>query len=290
MRAFPFGKVVFTVRSLSASRAPERLAKGGVGVLGARELQKNAVEVTIRAKDMKKAFAILQSSCYNIENIRYRGSARAAQRALASAGLLAGALLFCAVSLFASTRVLKVEVQGSGAYYEREVLAILREEGVTPFSAMPRDTGGCTARILSLPGVEFCSFKREGSILVVEVQCAQSEAPIAGMPLTSPVSGVVEELIVIRGTALVFEGEEVAAGDTVIADYVLRGEKKIPVAVIGSVTVRSEFSKEYEGTEAEAVAQAMLDFGSPAEIHTRKTERGWLVEGVAKTSVSLNLG
>ncbi len=282
--------VSFTVRSLTAAKAPEKLVRAGIPVLGAREAEKNAVEVHIRAKDLKKAFAILQGSCYNIENVRYRGAAGLARKALSASGLIAGVLLFSAAALFAQTRVLKVEVTGNGAYYEREVTAILREEGVRFFSAMPRDTGGCAARVLSLPNVEFCAFKREGGVLTVEVQCAESVAPIAGMPLTSPAEGIVEELIVIRGTPLVGVGDEVRAGDVVIADYTVRGEEMFPAAVIGSVTVRREFSKEYALSEEGAVAQAVLDFGEAVEIHTEQTERGWLVEGIARATASCNLG
>lgn len=289
MRKFTWGSVRFTVRSLSAQRAAERLVREGIPVLGARELEKNALELNILVKDMKKAFAILQSSCYNIENIRYFGAARLARQAVSAAGLLVGVLLFSAFTGFAQTRVLKVEVTGSGAYYEREILAILREEGVKQFSAMPSDTGAAAAHILALPRVEFCAFRRSGGVLTVEVQCTDNVAPIAGMPLTSPVDGTVEELIVVRGTPLVAVGDEVHAGDIVIADYMLRGEEKIPAIVIGSVTVRSEFSREYELTEAEAVAQAALDFGEISEIHTGKTERGWLVEGVVHATATCNL-
>lgn len=289
MGKFPFGSVWFTVKSLTAQRAVEKLVREGIPVLGARELEKNVLELNIRAKDMKKAFAILQSSWYNIENVRFAGTARLARQALSAAGLLIGILLFSAFTGFAETRVLKLEVTGSGAYYEREVLAILREEGVKPLSAMPGDTGGCIARILALPRVEFCSFKRSGGILTVEVHCAENIAPLSGMPLTSPVGGTVEELIVVRGTPLVQVGDEVHAGDVVIADYTLRGEEKIPAIVIGSVTVKSEFSVEYELAEEEAIARAMLEFGEISEIHIAKTERGCLVEGVAYATASINL-
>ena len=290
MRPIAIGTVSFEVKSLSAQRAAEKLVKEGIPVLSAREIEKNVLDLNIRTKDMKKAFAILQSSCYNIENVRYRGVARLVRQAFAASGLLAGALLFALAVFFAEGRVLKVEVTGNGAYYEREVVAILREAGVKSFSPMPKDTGALTASILALPRVEFCSFKRAGGILTVEVQCAENVVPLAGMPLTSPVTGVITELIVVRGTALFAVGDEVASGDIVIADYTLRGEEKTSVIAIGSVTVMSEFSIEYELSEEEAIAQAMLDFGENAEIHIEKTNGGWRVEGVCYKTASVNLG
>ncbi len=284
------GSIAFTVRSLSAHRAVEKLARAGVAVRACRPLQKNAVDLKIRAKDAKKSFAILRGSCYNIENIRYCGSARLLREAVRAAGLLLGALFFLFAVRFAEGRVLAVEFTGSGAYYQREIEAMLREEGVGPFSPMPADTARLTARVLSLPRVEFCAFKKRGGVLTVEVQCTDGVEPIAGMPLTSNVSGVVETLVVIRGTPLVEEGAAVEKGDLLVGDYLLVGEEKLPALVIAKAVIRRDISVEYELGEAQAIAQALLDFGELAELHTGKTEKGWRVEGVARTTVSLNLG
>ena len=56
----------FTGEGLSAERAVEKLAQGGVPVLSAEKIQKNAVRFRVDGKHSKKVFAILQGSCYNI--------------------------------------------------------------------------------------------------------------------------------------------------------------------------------------------------------------------------------
>lgn len=275
------GSVQFTVRSLTVHRVPEKLLRGGVTVLACRGTEKNALEVKIARKDAEKAFAILRGSCYNIENVREVGLSRLLCAARTSAGLLAGALLFLALILFFESRVLLVRVEGSGACYEREILAILGDEGVSTLSPLPWDTGLITARVLALPRVEFCSFRSQGGILTVEVQCSENAEPIADMPLTSSVDGVVESLLVLRGRPLVSEGERVERGQTLV-----EGGGSF---VVAKATISYEVRRVYAGSERAARAQAALDFGDLTKIRIGKTEQGWLAEGIARATVSRNL-
>ncbi len=283
------GKVGFKVTSLSTGRVPGKLARENIPVLLCREVQKNVLEVHIRAKDRKKAFAILRSSCYHIDDVKYYGPARARQLAPQLFGLLVGVLLFFAAVYTFESRVLTVEVTGSGAYYEREIRAILQEEGVGGFSPMPRDTAVLTARVLALPRVEFCTFKRAGGILTVEVRVSENAQPIAGMPLIAPVSGTVIGLTVVRGTPLVSVGDSVREGDTVVDVYTLAGEQKIPSLVIAAVTVEREICLEYALPEDRAKAQALLDFGPLKNLHIEKTKQGCKVSGVMTKTASVNL-
>lgn len=284
------GSVRFEVESLSAVRAPDKLASAGICVLSVRYVQKNVLELQIAAKDSEKAFAILRGSCYNIKNIRYFGLAKLRKEAVRALGSAAGLALFLGGILFAQTRVLCMEFVGSGAYYEREVRALLSEEGVREFSAMPRSTGALTARVLALPRVEFCSFKMTGGVLTVEIECAENTQPIADMPLLSPVNGVIEALTVVRGTPLFGVGDTVSAGEAVVAAHTVVAGEARPAAVIAKVTVRYAVSAEYDLSREGAEAQAFLDFGEIGGLHIEKTERGWLVTGVAHATAALNLG
>ncbi len=283
--------VSFRVTGLSSHLVADKLARAGIAVLRLTRVEKNTVEVRIRAKDRKKAFAILPRSCYNITEIRTHGLACAAQTAARSAGLLLGGVVAAALVLFAESRVLAVRVEGSGAYYEREVRAILKEEHADLFSPMPRDTARLAARVLALPRVEFCAFRREGGVLTVEVQTVQNIQPIAGMPLVSEVDGILEELIVVRGTPLLREGDEVHAGDVLVKDSAVIGGREVPSLVIASAVVSHPVSAEYAASSAEAaLSMAALEYGELTQSHTYEIQTGWRVEGVAHTTFSLNLG
>ncbi len=282
--------VGFTVESLSAGRALEKLRRGGVDLLYAAMPRKNALEVRIRAKDAEKAFAILQSSCYNIKNVTYYGWARQKRRLIRAAGLLLGTFVFFAAMIWCNGRVLRVDVVGNGAYLGQEVRAILAEEGVGRFSPMPSHTGSITAKILSLPRVEFCSLKGAGGILTVEIRCSNGAEPLRSEPLLSPAAGTVTELVVLRGTPLVEVGAHTHVGDPLVGNYTVTGETRRECLVVAKATVRVDVKREYALSEEEALAQAFLDFGELEEIHTEKTQLGCRVEAVSYRVAALNFG
>lgn len=284
--------VEFTVESLSAYRAVEKLAREGVPVLSAQSLGKTTILVKVAAKDRKKAFAILRGSCYNVTNIRSRGLLRLFEGCKRAAGLIVGAAVFTAAALILEARVLRVEISGSGAYYEREIRAILKEEGVGAFSAFPEDTGAISAKILALDRVEFCSFEMKGGVLTVDVEVGEKTQRLKRMPLLAPATGVVEELVVVRGTPLLKEGDRVRMGDMVVDCFALfgeNGEERREVEVIARVTVRYEAEREYVLPEEKALAQAYLDFGPLEDIKSTKTEKGFRIGGIARSTAVLGL-
>lgn len=278
------------VEGLSAYRAVDKLNRGGVETLSARKTQKNAIIIEVESKDAEKAFAILRGSCYNVKKIRFRGVTRIAKACRARIGLVAGAAVFIACAVSAETRVLKIEVDGSGAYYGAEIREILSRNGVNMWSAAPDDTSAVEAEILSLPRVSFCSLGKSGGVLKVTVEVSDENASLKSRPLLAPVAGVVEELTVVRGTALVSVGDEVRAGDVVVDNSARYGETERTVIVIARVKVRFPFTAEYALESEEAArAQASLDCGQLTDLRTHKTENGWLVEGTGYGESSINL-
>lgn len=283
-------KCELTIEGLCAYRAIDKLAAAGTPVLAAEKVRKNAVTVWVNGKDRKKVFAILQGSCYNIKKVRFRGFERVKAECIKSAGLLVGAVFFLCAVAFAQGRVLRVEIAGSGAYYAEEVKEILSLGGVKRFSSVPKDTAMLSAQILSLPRVSFCSLKLSGGVLTVNVEVSDENALLEGKPLLAPCDGVVEELVVVRGTALAEVGSSVKKGDVIVANSASGEGGTRPVIVIARVKIGFPVAAEYALTEAQALAQAYLDYGEITEIHTTKTENGWLVEGAGHAETAINLG
>lgn len=98
-----------------------------------------------------------------------------------------------------------------------------------------------TMRILSLPRVNYCNVAKSGGVVTVEVQVSDEAEPIAKSSLSAPVSGVVETLVVIRGTALVQKGDEVSAGQTIVDCRVDYGERQSTVIVCAFVRLLIRF-------------------------------------------------
>ncbi len=283
-----WGRVRIKLTSLSAERAADKLAREGITVTALKREAKNVLFFEVARKDLEKVFAILRGSCYNIVEVRERGLASVYKKCLAHVGLLVGALLFALCVTGFQSRVLRIEVVGSGAYYEREVRAALSEKGVKPLSALPPSFTPFTAEVLSLPNVGFCEMRFSGGILTVEVEVTDERTPLSGVPLLSPVTGRIEELAVLRGTPCVQVGEEVTAGQAVVQPYATYGEEEHEVVVIARVTVSYPVSAEYEGTEEQARAQALLDFGEECVLTFTQTEGGYSVAGRAFRSAALN--
>lgn len=283
-------KCGITIESLSAHRVADKLSGAGVEVLGFEREGKNSVTVWVNGKDRAKVFAILQSSCYNVVRVQYRGAEKLFHACIRCVGLIAGCLVFLCSVLFMQSRILRIEVVGSGAYYEREVSEILTRGGTKLFSAAPKDSAALTSEILALPRVSFCSLEMEGGVLTVTVEVSDENALIAGAPLLAPAQGIVEELVVVRGTPLVNVGDSVGFGDTVVGNFAPVGEDGTrDVLVIARVRVCFPVSKEYELEEKQAQAQAFIEFGEITDMNCTPTERGVLVEGTAHAEAALNL-
>ncbi len=277
------------IEGIGAARAVEKIVRGGVPVLAAR-VQKKGVTVRVDGKHREKVFAILRGSCYNGKNVRFAGLLRLMRLGMARIGLIAGALVFAGLVLFFQGRVLRIEVVGSGAYYEAEVLRTLAGEGTKLFSPPPADRARITAEILSLPRVSFCALSHEGGVLTVRVEVSDEALPLAGGCLYAPADGVIESLTVLAGTACAAVGDSVSQGDAIVRSVTLVGEEELPVTVIASVTVRYAVDAEYAGSEQQALAQAYLEHGAIEELHTQRTEVGWRVTGSALAYAALNLG
>lgn len=282
--------VTLEVETLSPSVAVEKVRRGGVTVLGACRAQKNVLLLTVDGKDRQKVFAILQNTCYNIKKIRPRAWSRLLLWMKEGVGLLAGGAVALSLVAFAESRVLRIEVEGSGAYLSREVESVLSENGVNPFSPLPKDRAALSSRILELPRVCFCSLSERGGVLTVRVEVEDGISPFLQEPLLSPASGTVEQLLVLRGTALVSVGDEVEAGQPVVGDYARYGEDIRPVTVMARVRIRFPVHRVYEGDEAAARAQATLDYGNIEEITFTPTDGGYFAEGTGRADASLHFG
>ena len=281
--------VEFELEGLSVHRAVDRLLREGVPILSARMTAKNRIKIAINAADRKKTFAILHGSCYNMIGERSLGLMRLIERASRAVGLFLGSAAAILIVLFMQGRVLKIEVTGSGAYLEPEIRAALFEKGIGYFSAMP-DGNTLIPDVLSLPRVHFVSVKGENGVLTVDVEVSDETQPLSRQPLFSPAGGKVEELTVLRGTAVVEIGQNVETGQEIVAPYALHGEEKRDCLVIARVKIAFPVQREYSLSEERARLQAFLDFGEIADLTMTETEGGWRVEGTGHAEGSVNFG
>lgn len=282
-------RIEITAESLSVSLLPDKLARAGIELYSVRSAAKNTLTFEVKAKDREKVFAILRGSCYNIKKTRSRGLGLFCKKLRQSAGSLLGAALFLLLVWGAESRVLKIEVVGSGAYYGEEVRRVLNEEGISLFGPLPKNTSSAAAKILSFPRVDYCALQAEGGVVTVEVEVGEEAARKEAVSLLAPETGRVEELVVLRGRALVSEGEEVTKGSPVAEGVSVYGETELPAIVIARVKIAYPVREELEGSEERVRLAAYLKYGEISELRLTPSGRGFLVTGTAHAEASLNL-
>ena len=260
------------VEGIMPERALLRLRRAGIDVYNVKKTQKNQILFSVKKKDSEKVFAIYPNVCYNsngyspyvARKVGAEGLARLLSRGKDRIGLVLGALLFCGCTLFSDTLVLGVEFTDTDVY-AREAYAALEEYGIRPFSGYERGNEDLIcAKLLSLDGVEFCSVKKSGCRVLVEIRLASFQEPSKkNGDMTAAHTGKLLSLTVLRGTALKKTGEEVRVGEPLVGGYfeTVEGEKRT-VAPIARAYIACTYEAEVAAADGEtAFAECYLSLG-----------------------------
>lgn len=197
-----------------------KLARADIAVYRLKA-QGAKVSFCVKEEYVKKVFAIFKHRCYNVGIGSKSAKMRAKEALRRRIGLVVGAVLFFAASVAANFTVLKVKVAGDCAYLADDVIEIARSCGIRQWSACTNaDIPSLEAKVLALDGVSFCSVKRRGSYVVIEVMSGGEDAEkCTYSDLVSTEGGKLVRLVAISGTPLAEVGNEVARGDALIGAY-----------------------------------------------------------------------
>ena len=173
-----FGMDTLLLEGVMPERALLRLRRNGITVYNAKKKQKNQILFRVKRKDSEKVFAIYPNVCYNdcvytpyvVKKLPPTGLARGWDWLRKRVGLVLGGLLFLAVVTSSERLVFEITFAGTDVY-AREVKTLLEQEGIKPFApyVAGKEDVLC-AQLLALDGVEFCSIKKIGKRVVVEMR------------------------------------------------------------------------------------------------------------------------
>ena len=258
------------IEGIMPERALLRLKRAGIDVFDVKKPQKNQILLSVNKKDTEKVFAIYPKVCYNnsvrsayvVRQMGKIGAFKYASRFKNRVGFLLGAALFCVSTLYLDAFVFGVEFVGDTGY-ERETLALLEENGIKPFSRYKAgEEDLICAKLLALKDVEFCSVKKSGLRVVVEIRC--SDFPVRTLQkgaLTARESGEIVAITALRGTLLKAKGEQVLKGEPLVGDYfeTQSGERK-KIEVIARARIACVYETEISAPDSQAAfAQCYLD-------------------------------
>ena len=266
-----------------------RLARAGVFVFDAAKTGPGRLQCKVKCKDLQKFFAIFPRSCYTVRVTGRSRAQRAAAFLRSRAALLPAALAFVLILLLSDCFVLGVRFTGSGSRYAEDARAILREAGIAPFSLYDEERRRAAEKAVSaLPFIEFCSLRKEGTVVTVTLQeKADVPLPVREEEFLSPADGVVESLVVLRGRALVKEGETVRRGQALVSGEILSAEgepvrQTFPAGRLSLLCrVQAEAESEVKSAAAEKLALARAMLLAEGEIvshetHIRGQEGGYI--------------
>ncbi|MBQ3019244.1 MAG: sporulation protein YqfD [Clostridia bacterium] len=269
-----FGNVYrkLTIEGIMPERALLRLKRAKIPLYSIRKTDKTHLSLRVKQRDLEKVLSVFPNSefsPYKVTDCGGVGVLGRIEKLFSRVGLLLGALLFVAITLYADRFVFKVEYVGTDVY-ARETRIALDKAGVKTFA--PYISGKedwICSQILALDGVEYCSIKKSGTRLIVETRLSPFASEYAQTgKMQSNYTGEVIALTALRGTPLVKVGDKVEQGQAIVDDcFSLEGGGQVRVEIIA----RARFSCVWESdvsaeTAEEAFAKAYLEIGVNAEI------------------------
>lgn len=225
-----FLRITYQVSGKNINYLPEFLHRKKVSVIKFCQLNETLAKVTIDFQDINKFFAICKNMCYNKKVIGYRGILCPLTLFINKVGLCLGIALFILISTLSNGVLLGVKIQGSGKAFESETRSLLKTLGVSKYVLFNKiDYRQIENKILSSnPNITFVSVYKEGNFLVVDSQITSSKIEVLGensTDIVSTVDGIIEEIVVLRGTPLVSVGDKVKKGDLLVGAYLLGKEE-----------------------------------------------------------------
>lgn len=207
----------------------EQIALYDLKKVGAR------LQFSVDDDNAKKVFAIFNKPCYNTIIIEKSGKNHVLDFVKRRFGVVVGVILFALIRLFSDFAILRIDVVGTGSYLKNQVVHVLNNNGAHLFGT-ERGFNYAVARsqIMALPSVTFCDIVKRGATLTVNVQADGEQSSLTNYGnLIADKSGKVIKLVVVCGTPLALEGEDVKRGDKLIGAYYAdaQGENKKCTAV-----------------------------------------------------------
>lgn len=265
-------RVQLAIDGIMPQRALLKLKRAQISLYNVKKVQKNRILFSIRKKDCEKVFAIFPNVCYNrsvsspyvCQKISEKGVGRAVQWLQKRIGLLLGGLLFCICTLSADAFVFGIEWSGS-TVYAREAQSALEKNGIYLFRPYAKGNEDLVcAELLQCDGVSFCSVKKDGLRVRIEVQLSPFiDVQWAQGDMFIAYTGTIKALTVLKGTPLKKVGDTVQSGEKIVGAWITDGGEKTKSTLVvarAAVACTHEIDVQAEDMQS-AFAQTYLSLG-----------------------------
>ncbi len=255
-------KTTYLIKGLNLDRFINTAKKRGIALYELKKYANNRLLVTVNFEESGKFFAIAKELCYNIKKVRDKGRAYPLLALYRSLGVVIGCLIISLSVICVNDYIFSFSFTGSGSVYKREVERYLGTCGIKEYSRFSDiDFDLLEDGILAQnPHLSFASCKKVGNRLVIDLALSTKKVEtLKGdvYALYSDTDGVIEDIKVYRGTAVVSAGQSVRVGDLLVDGVAVIKEQTVKINLLASVTINCEGEYQYrskiEGEEEKAV-------------------------------------
>ena len=249
---FLFGYVIINVELLGVERLLNAAAKEGLQFLELQRKSYTQFRAKLSMRDYKKLQKMLPAQAK--VTVEKCGGGTAVLDFLRRRWILGvGAALTVCVVVVLSLFCVRIRVEGLTSISEYDVYLVMQEAGAKEFALKSRiDTKKLERAIWNaFPDLTYVYVSFDGASLVAEIRertpkpDIRDERPCAVYALKS---GVIEQVIVTSGQAVVAEGEQVSEGQLLIAGNYLKGETPISMPARGVVIARVDYIAKAEAS------------------------------------------
>ena len=232
----------YLVKGLNLDTLINHAGRKGINLYDVKKTSAKTMLVSVNLKERQKFFAIAKEMCYNIKKVKDGGRTYPLYALFTQAGLIVGAIAFTILAFLADDFIFSVNYSGSGSVYQREVSKYLEQSGVKRFTRFSDiDLSVLEDAILKdNPHLSFASCKKSGNRLEIELVMSKDKVNVLDgkvSALYSDATGVVESLMVYRGTPMVSVGDLVQNGQLLVDGFVLVKEQKVFTGVLCAINL-----------------------------------------------------
>ena len=252
----------YLITGLNLDRLINTLKKEGIVLYDAKKLDRKRLKLTISSSDDKKFFAKLRNMCYNVKKLKNTGILAPFLYLYKNVGVFIGLVVFIASTICFNNVLIDIDFTGTGSLYKNQVSFYLEERGIkrfTPFSKIGLQE--LESDLLTNFDFSFVSAKKQGNRLIINSVLStepKNTIDTSKKRLISSVDGVVVNVNVYRGTAVVNVGDAVKKGDLLVDGYKIKKEEIIETYALACVTIKCEYNSVFESNLDEQEERAML--------------------------------
>lgn len=259
--------VAVQISGARTERVLERMRVHDISIYELHRLSDSTVSMIISAKDFKRLRTLMRGSACKVHIVRRIGAVFPLQRFFRRYALWSiGLGMFC-LFLFASTRILWIDIDGCSGIAEQTILRALEQEGIyIGASRKGHDFSVLNNRLrLYDDRIAWIGLSLNGAILKAEIvesiPTTDEMDPNAPAAVVAQKSGRIVRIEADAGRAIVQIGDAVSAGDILIAGDLTSEESQYPVYAHAAGRVYAEVVYTAE-TAAQMQTEQLADSGN----------------------------